>query len=213
MLATYTGFVESGTDTTNVFGLGGALGGAAFSAMFRYDTSLGTRTTIGSTYDQVVGGPFWGGISPITYSAITINGVTETFDVSQNGSANVFDQTTVFGRWAQTFLYNQFNQWTSTVGEQDLLQLFVLDAPKPLSLDTPFTGGNIAVATPPAVVNEVSKYHIDNGLLLANYQAILDPNAVNLRAIPEPATWLMLISGFAAIGVALRRSRRLALAS
>lgn len=215
MLATFSGTVESGTDATNVFGLGSALGAlddAVFTARFQYDTSLGTRTT-GPHSDRVVGGPFWGGTSAITYSAITINGVTETFDVSQNGSANVFDQTTMFGRYAQTFLYSQFNQSTSTVVEQDFLQLFVFNAPTPLNLETPFTGGNIPVTTPPLVMNQVSKYHRDHGLLLADYQAILDPNAVNLRAIPEPATWLMLISGFAAIGVALRRSRRLSLAS
>jgi hypothetical protein len=207
MLATYTGVVDSGADATNVFGLGGALAGAQFTAEFKFDTNLGTRTTTGVT-DQDVGGPFWGGISPIFYSAITINGVTDTFDTSQDGSANVFDQTTIFGRWAQTFVYSQFDQWTATTGDDEFLQLFVLDAPNPLSLTTPYTGFNIAVNTPPPSTNGVSKYRISNGIVLDNYSALLDPLKVVLQPIPEPSTWAMLISGLAAIGFALRRSRR-----
>lgn len=208
MLATYNGFVATGSDATDVFGLGSALDGAAFTAQFKYDTSLGTRTTIGTTYDQDVGGPFWGGVSPIYYSAITINGVTETFNTSQNGSGNVFDQTTQFGRWAQTFFYTQFANWTATTGEDEFLQLFVLDAPNPVLLTTPYTGTNIAVQTPPVVTNSVSKYLIVNGAVLDNYNAVLDPHTVTLQAIPEPATWALLIGGFAGLGVALRRARR-----
>ena len=207
MLATYAGVVDTGTDATNAFGLGGTLDGARFTAQFKFDTTLGTRTTT-AVSDQVVGGPFWGGVSPIFYSAITINGLTETFNTGQDGSANVFDQTTIFGRWAQTFVYSQFDAWTATTGDHEFLQLFVLDAPSPLSLTTPFTGSNIAVLTPPIVTNTVSKYRISGGIVLDDYSAVLDPRTLMLRAIPEPATWMMLIGGFAAIGAAARRSRR-----
>jgi hypothetical protein len=207
MLATFTGIVDTGTDATDVFGLGASLDGAAFTARFKFDTTVGTRTTTLFT-DQVVGGPFWGGVSPIFYSAITINGLTETFNTGQDGSANVFDETTIFGRWAQTFAYSQFDEWTATTGDHEFLQLFVLDAPNPLSLTTPYTGTNIGVVTPPIVTNTVSKYRISSGTVLDDYTALLDPRTVVLTAIPEPATWVMLIGGFAAIGAAARRSRR-----
>ena len=83
-----------------------------------------------------------------------------------------------------------------------------LDAPTPLGLETPYTGFNIAVNTPPPSTNEVSKYLIADGVVVDNYHALLAPVSVTLAAIPEPTAWILLIGGFAGAGAALRRARR-----
>lgn len=41
---------------------------------------------------------------------------------------------------------------------------------------------------------------------------LLDDIRISAAAVPEPGTWVLMLSGFAGLGVALRRNRRLALA-
>jgi hypothetical protein len=46
--------------------------------------------------------------------------------------------------------------------------------------------------------------------LISNHHFELDNWEIELFAVPEPATWTLLISGFGLVGAALRRSGRLA---
>jgi hypothetical protein len=208
-LATYKGTVISGTDATDVFGLGDGLEGAAFTAHFKYNTLKGIRTT-DAISDTISGGPFYGSPTTSVYFAdLMINGVTDTFNVGQNSSENVVDNHDDFGRWPQTFFYNQFAHWDSFVGDDEFLQLFVLDAPHPLSLTTAYTGFNNPVLEPPIVTPEATKYRIDHGVVQQNYAIVFAPFSVNLQPIPEPSTWTLMIAGVGLAGAAMRRARRL----
>jgi len=57
-------------------------------------------------------------------------------------------------------------------------------------------------------LNSVTTYTDDvEGLRAANFSVNLTDAAAYSEAIPEPATWVSLILGFAALGAALRRAR------
>lgn len=38
-------------------------------------------------------------------------------------------------------------------------------------------------------------------------QVVIDNVAIDFRAVPEPASWALIVSGFAWAGAAMRRSR------
>jgi len=210
MMATFTGVVDAGSDLTNVFGLGATLDGAAFSARYIYDTSLGIEI-LTPTYHSLVGGAgFGGGISPILSASITLNGVTQFFDMGQDGAANVRNQD----GWPQTFFYTNYFADGGGVSNWNYLQLFVLDAPSPVLLTTAYTGFHQPVNAPPIESNKVLKSVWVNGIRQTGFQAALTTRSVTLSpvGVPEPATWMVLITGFFGLGAMLRRRRRLQIA-
>ena len=73
MLATYTGKISSGFDTSGLFGpAGGSLAGKSFTAVFTLDTNDGLRITT-PTYDEIEGGPWFGpGVSSPISATLTI---------------------------------------------------------------------------------------------------------------------------------------------
>lgn len=203
MLATFTGTVAQGGDYTDFFGLGGVLDNANFTAIFKYDTSLGIATT-GPMVDVRSGGPTWGGVSPILSASLVINGVTDVFNTSGNGSANV---TVNAEGWEQTFLYTDTSFSSGAFTDYGFLQLFVLSVPTPLFLTTPYVGGNKVFAAGPVETNMVTHYRTDGGLDVINYAGSFVTQQVVLSpfAVPEPGTWALMIVGFGGVGLMLRR--------
>ena len=131
---TWTG-AASGTDTLGLFGApGGVLAGAAYTAIFRYDTSINFQSTAFS--QAVQGGTFHGNASPAISASLTINGNTvnaltlysATYQHTNTG-ANSLISTEVQGQ-------NAIN-----LGAIDILfnRVQRLDGLFPLGLDTPFS--------------------------------------------------------------------------
>ena len=205
MLASFSGKVLADSpdsrslDRWNFFGLNGNLSDATFQARFKYDTSLGEAITNSST-DSRFGGPNWDNApytSPILEASITINGITDVFDTSRNGAANV---TIIKDGWHQTFFYTDYYVFPV----ENALQLFVLDTPDPFSLETPYTGFNRAGLGRPTT--QPFAYSFIEGK--KDYRLALSPTRVILTAVPEPATWGLMIIGFAATGAMLRSRRQ-----
>jgi hypothetical protein len=213
MIATFTGSVFSGGDGTGFFGLGqnADLAGEGFTAIFRYDTSLGIATT-SPVYDGRLGGPQNGTVSPIVFASLEINGVTDMLEVFGNGSANVHRG---FDTWEQTYAYTDSFAMNGA-GDQiiSVLELFVLSSPTPLALTTPYVGGNLVFNEGPLRTPQVNHQVFDHAAgYSVNYNAIFSPVQVVLApyvAVPEPATWATLITGFMAVGAMLRRRRQVA---
>jgi hypothetical protein len=211
MFAHFSGTVIAGTgsnpaglnatyDNSNFFGLGSNLVGANFNATFRYDTDLGLAVTDALT-DSRVGGPgFACGLclSPILDASITVNGITDTFNTSRDGAGNVTINPT---GWHQTFFYTAFYQ--GNIGQA--LQLYVLNAPNPLLLTTAYTGGNLGNLGPADTYAFATGINLDTG---KNYRLALGPMSTTLAPVPEPATWGLMIIGFATTGAMLRSRRR-----
>lgn len=209
-LASYSGVVIAGTgsdplganpsyDTFDYFGLGNALVGSAFSAVFRYDTSLGIAATDATT-DSRYGGPLAGCgacLSPILAASITLNGITDHFNVGGAGYANV---TINPMGWRQTFFSTGYFDGNGA----NVLQLFVLNAPDPLVLGGEFTGSDVGNLGPP----DTNPYAMGVVFGTKAYRLALSNRSVTLAPIPEPATWGLMIIGFACTGAMLRSRRR-----
>ena len=210
-LANYSGVIAVGTgsdpnsanatyDASNFFGLGGNLVGSSFAAQFKYDTSRGVAFNDANT-DSRFGGPqaFCGAcLSPILEASITVNGITDYFNVNGAGYANV---TINPMGWRQTFFALGFLDNNS----YHKLQLFVLNAPNPLLLGSEFTGSDVGDLGPPDEV----PYAEGRILGSKNYRLALSNRSVTLTAIPEPATWGLMIIGFAGTGAMLRSRRQI----
>lgn len=209
-LASYSGVVLAGTgsdpngsnptyDALNYFGLGSNLIGAGFTAQFRYDTSLGVAVTDATT-DSRYGGPAAGcGAcqSPILAASITLNGITDTFNVGGAGYANV---TVNPMGWRQTFFSTGY--FDNNGG--NILQLFVLNAPNPLILGSAFVGSDVGNLGPP----DTNPFAMGVEFGTKSYRLALSNRSVTLAPIPEPATWGLMIIGFAGAGAMLRSRRR-----
>jgi hypothetical protein len=209
MIATFTGQVSDGADATNFFGLGATLDNASFTATFRYDTALGLAETIPGVRDARSGGPDLGAPSPILSATLRINGVTDVLPTSLNGRANVFIGPDT---WEQTFLYTDAFYMNGALQAYGAMRLFVLSAPTPTLLTTPYVGGNMTFNSGPDTINEVTRFQYDGAsdLYSLNYSALLAPDLVTLAPapVPEPGVWALLIGGFGGMGAALRRRRR-----
>jgi hypothetical protein len=208
MIASYSGSVGAGSaDATDFFGLGGGLVGADFTASFLYDTSLGFSTT-NANYDSRTGGPFFGGgVSPILGASLTINGVTDVFEDGYEGAVNVFS----LAGFAQTFAYINFFNGAGPDSTASSLQLYVLNAPTPVTLDTPYTGGNLPVAPlDPLADNDAFRHQFVGGIEKIHYDLNLLPTTVTLApaSVPEPGTWALMLVAFSGVGMALRWRRR-----
>ena len=178
----YYGRITDGFDTTGVFGAANTdLTGDAIRAVFVFDTSLGERGTIAGTTDSVVGGTQVPGspATPLVSATITINGHNLSIGGDLLGSA----------------LTNAgvFNASEAVGSLTDFVDAFVDTPDAPASLDTPFSphgsGGG--------------SFNIDSLSALGVQQT-----ATADFAIPEPATWAILLTGFAGIGAAMRERRR-----
>jgi hypothetical protein len=209
VMATYTGTVASGTDLTGFFH-DADLAGDAFTAHFVINTALG-QSLNDPGYDARFGGPgFGGGVSPILSADFTLNGVTDSFTMGQDGAGNVFAKN----GWEQTFFYANSNTTVGTVSDWDYLQLFVLSSPSPVLLASNFTGTNITVLGDPLETNKVFRQVVDNGHTITSYNLALAPTTVTLAvlSVPEPQTWMMMLTGFLGLGAMLRRRRAVAAA-
>jgi hypothetical protein len=90
MQATFSGTIYSGYDTTGEFGAAGSdLLDQAISLTFTYDTSVGFQSSPG--FEQVIGGPGYGGPSPMISSVVTINGQSQSLGSGYYDYASLYD--------------------------------------------------------------------------------------------------------------------------
>ena len=199
MTATWTGVVHSSFDYTGVFGgSGSSLDGMSFVAHYTYDTSLGYRATSPGVSDVVLGGSAY--LLPAVVSGtLTINGVTHSIGGGASGLANtlatfVGDETGDQSNDGEFYTENMFSNQGSTSGTPTNLEAIV-------PLTTVDGTGYFQIYTFDLAMN-VSKVFAYGALANATYQVQAD--ALPPPA-PEPATWALMLGGFALAGVALRR--------
>ncbi len=206
MLASFRGVVVSGAgsiptyDNGDFFRRGEDLIGSSFTAEFKYDTLRGVAVTNNLT-DSRVGGPLANCgdcLSPILSASLTINGFTDYFNVNGAGYANV---TIVPTQWRQTFFALGYY---GDLGYSNALQLFVLNVPSdPPRLGVEYTGSDVGGLGAPDTVPFAKSFSDQR-----DYRLALSNRSVTLTAIPEPATWGLMIIGFAGAGAMLRGRRQ-----
>lgn len=201
-IATYSGTVSNGFDSTGVFGVANTdLTGASWVAVFTYDKLLGGLLVSGVGFDESYGGGGYGqvGESPVTNVAVTINGVTRSI-VGDWASHAVTATSPAVAHYSEDLID------TDVTYMVHFISLNAAPQGAPASLDKNFA----PVAT--RLDNSTTgwfAYDYASGNLTENATAILDGDAVFSVAsqAPEPASWALMIAGFGMVGGALRARR------
>lgn len=185
-VAKFTGMVLSGVDRDEVFG-GGDLAGHEFSATFTANFTPATIVTNTGTAIAVGGMP---SSTPIS-TTLTINGQTWSFA----GGAFLG----LFGLSYQDPVYGNGVSVQSVASPYSGLDLEVENF-DPLR---PILNGNFVTPT---------TYHVDPSDTVYGFFALdqqefgyLAPATIEVRAVPEPATWGMMVVGLGLAGATMRR--------
>ncbi len=183
----YSGTVTDGFDTDNVFGLSGqSLAGFSLTADITYSTSVpGTRTTTVSS-DEVFGGLAFGTDAVIS-SAVFMLGAT-SFTLSPTYYGDVYTSAGFLNAYGYDVLGNNFQTYIFP------------DSAAPANLETPFHSTG---------VGDTGGLFSQFSYLIAGNDVIdFDATSVSVPAVPEPATWAMMLTGFAGMGCAIRRRNK-----
>jgi hypothetical protein len=200
-VATYVGTVAAGFDTSGVFGVANtSLVGAVWTAKFTYDRSLSTLNFSGSNYDSSYGGTDYGGPSPIIAATITINGVTRDIPSDTYAEATV----------SEFYVLNAARRDTTTATTVTSYRLVLYGelAGGPTNIEQNF--GPVALSNGSGFF-AYKLQDIGSGVFTHNAEAtfgnITSYQIADAGAVPEPASWAMLIAGFGLVGATQRRRR------
>jgi hypothetical protein len=211
MTITYTG-TFSGDDFAGVIGAAGVhFDDSAFTASFTYDTAKGSLSDFGGTAQYLQGGSAIGAEPAVTSALLTVDGHTTDLTEAYNESAETYgpdydvpysfrvagqveeNSTTSFST-GDTFGYLNFylggygaaparldQAWEGAVDGYGSLSAGVFDA----------EGGGGPTISLSFAPTFVQVRNLDAG-----------------AAVPEPASWALMLTGFFGLGGAVRLSRR-----
>ncbi len=203
--AKYTGTVVLGFDRTGVFAAPNTdLTGYSWVATYTYDKTLGGfQGTDGVSYDHSYGGPGFLNVgSPMLSSTITINGVTKSSAGARAGA--VYTSTSSYVSHSSQ---DYSDDGISTIVDT-LIYNYNYAAGAPASLDQNF--GPVAASGGAGFVGWYIQDYAAG--FTSHAYAHLGTSAVYSvsGAVPEPASWSLLIAGFGMVGAAARRRRSVA---
>jgi PEP-CTERM motif len=231
-LITYRGVVETSENHTNSFGLTGlfSLDGQAYTAEYTLTTPGGAVNTNGSTFARVQGFDFAGNpgfvpvsarltINGISFSTPAPNGVGVSFgSAQQENNHGIFHHDGVrhsasFGfdhldsdnnvQRFNGFISSQIisvNDFTNGIDYTNSLNYTAQANDNSFSLNTTTFGEfalNEGVRGRPFILAV-------NGHLRAQSVTIAP---LGIAAVPEPASWALMIAGFGVVGAGMRRRR------
>ncbi len=202
--ATYTGTVtgtndigeaEGAFDNAAIFGLLTDLEGVAYTAVFVFDTNQGLRATnVGE--DLLAGGSDMGVQSPFLSSSLTIGGGSHAFSSSHLGRA--FSATNGADTTSQHL----------AIGDSDegFLSLVMFNPFISPNVAAPFSGPYMTSA-PQYLVARGSFMVRNQGVTVAHGYLLPSYLTISSTAVPEPATWALLLIGFGGLGLMARQAR------
>lgn len=193
MVATFNGTLldSYSQDFAGDFGSPGSLLGKDFTLTVIYDTTLGMVRSP-SPYDNRVGGSYHANVGPIVSAKLTINNISQMFDVT------VYSYVAAAEGEFSTFA-SQAGPLTPQFG--DNFAAFSHVGTSPNNLTTPYT------------LEEPCEYcgnfwlHDATGARTSQGAFYVTGANVAPLAVPEPSTWALLILGFGGVGATLRRQR------
>jgi PEP-CTERM motif len=216
-LITYTGIVRNSVDWTGVFGgSSNSLNGLSYTSVYTLtDPNPGGTIINGGILGQSIGGSINGRPVPVT-ATLTINGITQASNGSYNSyAAQIFDPIgNYFATDHLAFEANVTPQFITQryIGDQtSSRQSFLSTTDYTSSLNYSFLPGeNIAVGTFLFAQEDRRGGGIypvyASGQLYANSVTIALFSA-GAGAVPEPASWMLMIAGFGLVGGAMRRGK------
>jgi opacity protein-like surface antigen len=196
---TIDGTVAQGFDNFQTFG-GGNLAGDAFQAVFKFDTSAPAFSQSNSQVTFINGGSEFPIVSPSLGASITINGDTATIAGSYYGEL-----------WASRgggITEQMDTAYDDSVGVngEDLSKITIDSfGLLPGTIDQPIakttllgdSSGQVQILTSNA-----------GGVQNAFADLVATSLTETVAGVPEPASWALMLCGFAAVGATLRARRR-----
>jgi hypothetical protein len=208
---TYNGTVASGSDPVNFFRAGDNFVGAAYQAVYVFDTSLG-ETFNSPTWNYALGGKFFGSPSPALSATLTINNITFAFTPNNYGFIQGISDTA-------SLIQHEVKRLSSDGPLSEYANLIhrlyrFNDSLYPASLTGPFSH-TIDFRDDIFAIVQIHYRNPANGRYIAFVDANFAPTSVTISSgVPEPSTWAMMILGFAGIGfIAYRRKAQAAVAA
>lgn len=188
--STYEGTVLAADNTGGYFG-GGDLAGLSYAAVFTFDSQVNRGTD--ATSDFVFSSPTE---TPLISAVLTVGGVDFAFN------PNRFVALTFPGL---SFLITDTCACGVPPGASETFFTFDADFASPASLDTGFDAAPGGASYGFFAINA---HPGGDSLLSLDMTVSRVRSVVETNAVPEPATWALMILGFGGAGAALRRSRR-----
>ena len=211
---TYRGIVD-GNDTTGAFGAPNtSLTGAAFTAIYLLNTATAGSTTLtdGLSFSQILGGTRSNTVSPVSAS-LTINGFTRAINGLASGEALLVDYDP--GAGADVIEHRASDNGDSTTSTTDNYMYHTVNDTTGTFLSSVNWGSSFTYNTNPndniaffqfSTRNNATGLDEEYANGLMNIESV---TVASVGAIPEPATWLMMIVGFGMVGASIRSTRRL----
>jgi hypothetical protein len=215
-VTTWSGTLVNGVDYTGEFGqIGRVLDGLAFTAVYTLDDSPpNAKLSLSPGYSTIVGGPNQGSpFTPLT-ADLTITGHVMHFGVGKSiyhegssgdakgvisGSYNDY-QDEIFGGFRDNSIIR--SEVTSTITHF----LTSSDPRTPFAASgagLTFSGG-FSINNNAIGVGIEPQRHAFSDFRITRVETVLLPQG---GAVPEPASWALMISGFGMVGAVLRRRR------
>ena len=208
---TYKGTVASGSDPVDFFKAGDNFVGAAYQATYVFDTGLG-ETLNSPGWSYALGGSFFGSPSPALSATLTINNVSFTFIPNQFGFIQGINDVA-------SLIQHEVKRLSSDGPLAEYANLIhrlyrFNDNLYPASLTGPFSH-TVDFRDDVFAIVQIEYRNPVNGLYTAFVHADFAPTSVTISSgVPEPATWAMMILGFAVVGfIAYRRKAKAAVAA
>ncbi|HEY1559684.1 MAG TPA: PEPxxWA-CTERM sorting domain-containing protein [Caulobacteraceae bacterium] len=188
--AIYTGTIYDSYDYTGVFGpADSSLDGDAFVATYTFNTAVGDRTTIPGVSDHLDnGGPF--GFPGGETATLTINGVTVSFGGTYSWSTDAMVDRRINGV-ADT-------RTLTPLTDQLIFNIVLPPSAPPLFGTYPLTSVSSGDG-------HFGDYTAPGGVLIDDFATgYFDNMTYEVVEVPEPATWALVLAGFAGLGAVLR---------
>ena len=194
LVATYTGTVGDGYDPAGLFGEpGGQLGGDTYVVKYIIDTTKGGYFDLLPSFDQVLGGTYFGFSSPVS-ATVTINGITQSIGGNYVGIAFASPSLPRTYDEADDHFGGDIDTYDQVYISQDDVGSAGINYTLPLT--NVYNNGNL----------QFSAYNTDSYYLYA-YADLNSLGTVQITALPELATWAMMLLGVGMIGGGIRMAR------
>lgn len=189
LTVTFNGTVSSGNDTTNLFGMsGGSLVGQSYNLVYTLDSGI---MNVGGT----------GGTDPGSYH-----------DLSKGGNQPTITATMTINSIAQTFASTYYTAETRQLGSNPYqsFQIALYTSNSNYIFQSIYAPNVYSSLDPTSDINFVGagngSFNV-GGEMLGLQSTSLTQTSAAASAVPEPATWGMMLIGFGAIGASLRGRR------